>query len=81
MLKRVDRDVFLHHFDALKCRIRQTDFARKLLEGLTAALLFDEFRKFFSELVPHADRVRPSTSHIWDNALYICFLSQEDRAA
>ena len=73
MLKRIDRYVLLHYFDALKCGVRQSEFARKLLERLIAPLLFEKFGQLFSELIAHADRVQPPVSHIWEINVYIAF--------
>ena len=66
MLNRVDCNVLLHYFDPLERGVRQAHFARKLLERLIAAFLFQEISQLLSELVAHVGRVRPSVSHIWD---------------
>jgi hypothetical protein len=67
VLKRVDRNILLHHFDALECGIRQAEFARKLVERLIAAPFSEEFGQLLAELIAHADRVRLSASDTWDN--------------
>jgi hypothetical protein len=66
VLKRADGNVLLHHFDALECGIRQTYFATELLERLIATPLPEKFGHLFTELVAHAESVRPSPSRMWD---------------
>jgi hypothetical protein len=70
LLKRINGNVLLHHFDPLERRSRQTYFARKLCERLLAAFFLEKFREFFSELVTHLDSVRLPSSHIWEKGLY-----------
>ena len=70
LLKRINGNVLLHHFDPLERRSRQTCFARKLCECLLAAFFLEKFREFFPKLVAHLDSVRPSLSHIWEIGLY-----------
>jgi hypothetical protein len=70
LLKRINGNVLLHHFDPLERRSRQTYFARKLRERLLAAFFLEKFREFFSKLIAHFDSVRRSSSHIWEKGLY-----------
>jgi hypothetical protein len=67
VFKRVDRNVLLHHFNALERGIRQANFASKLVECLIAAPLSEKFGQLLAKLIAHGQSVRLSASHMWDN--------------
>jgi hypothetical protein len=69
LLKRINGNILLHHFDPLQRRRGDANPPREFTESLIAPPPLEEIGKILPQSSTHGDMVRQVPSHMWDKSL------------